>query len=185
MDSLHAVQIRTEVKPLFTKFVQGEELAHNVTYTYSTITRLSGYLIARSKGEHVGSDDPAAMASRIEACIERWGANLLARTTALSTTESGKKTFALTGSTGSLGSHTLRYLLERDDVEKGYCLHRGSSDVAVHKHKELFKSRVLPVELLDSEKLAFVQVDLSKPDLGLSVEKYQEVNPHLDVLIKP
>lgn len=180
LDSLHAVQIRAEIKPLFTKFVVGEDLAHNITYTYPTISRLSAYLIARSKGENFGLDDPIARASRLEACTERWGAKLPKRTTKPLTTEP-KKTFALTGSTGSLGVHTLRYLLERDDVGRVYCLHRGSSDIAVQKHRKLFQDRALPVELLDSEKLAFAQVDLSKPDLALPAEKYKEVNTSFDV----
>jgi thioester reductase-like protein len=66
-------------------------------------------------------------------------------------------------------------LLERDDVEKVYCFHRGASDSAVQRQKKLFQDRALPVNLLDSDKIAFVQIDLSKPDLGLSTEEYDEV----------
>ncbi|KAJ3561651.1 hypothetical protein NP233_g10063 [Leucocoprinus birnbaumii] len=143
LDSLHAVQIRTEVKPLFAKFVKGEELVHNVAYVHPTISQLSAYLIARSKGEVVNLDDPVALISRIEACIERWTANLPERP-ASTVSVSEKKTFALTGSTGSLGVHTLRYLLERDDVEKVYCFHRGASDAAIQRQRKLFQDRAYP-----------------------------------------
>jgi hypothetical protein len=171
---LHAVQIRTEVKPLFANFIKGEELAYNVAYIYPTISRLSAYLIAHSKGEILNLDNPAALTSRIDACIKRWTANL-PEGKASTATEPEKKTLALTGSTGSLGVHTLRYLLERTDVEKVYCFHRGASEVAIQRQKKLFQDRGLPAALLDSGKVVFVQIDLSKPDLGLSADKYNEV----------
>ncbi|KAF5353278.1 hypothetical protein D9756_008134 [Leucocoprinus leucothites] len=182
LDSLHAVQIRTEIKPLFSKFVKGEELMHNVAYVHPTVSQLSAYLIARSKGEVINLDDPAIVASRVEACIERWTANMPERKASTAPVPQ-KKTFALTGSTGSLGVHTLRYLLERDDVEKVYCFHRGASDLAIQRQKKLFYDRTLPVELLDSDKVAFVQIDLSKPDLGLSTEKYDELRGSLTHIV--
>lgn len=182
LDSLHAIQIRTEVKPLFDKFVKGEELVHNVAYVHPTISRLSTYLIARSKGEVINLNDLTALTARLESCIERWTANLPERKASTAPVLK-KKVIALTGGTGSLGVHTLRYSLERDDVEKVYCFHRGASDVAIQRQKKLFKDRALPVELLDSEKVAFVQIDLSKPDLGLSVEKYDELRGSLTHII--
>ncbi|KAF9441936.1 acetyl-CoA synthetase-like protein [Macrolepiota fuliginosa MF-IS2] len=174
LDSLHAVQIRTEIKPLFAKFVKGSELSHNIAYTQPTISRLSAYLISHSKGNHVDLDDPAALVSRIRAYMERWSASLPKRQISTAP-EPERKIFALTGSTGSLGVHTLWNLLERDDVEKVYCLHRGTTNVAVQRHKKLFQDRDLPTELLNSGKVAFVQVDLSRPDLGLSTTKYDEL----------
>ncbi|KAF9445030.1 hypothetical protein P691DRAFT_806313 [Macrolepiota fuliginosa MF-IS2] len=182
LDSLHAVQIRTEIKPLFAKFVKGEELPHNIAYSYPTISRLSTYLISGSKGEHLSPDDPAAVVSRIRTYVERWSAGLPKRRMSTAS-ESERKIFALTGSTGSLGVHTLRSLLERDDVEKVYCLHRGTADVAVQRHKKLFQDRSLPISLLDSGKVSFVQVDLSKPDLGLPKAKYDELRSSLTHIV--
>ncbi|KAF9445031.1 acetyl-CoA synthetase-like protein [Macrolepiota fuliginosa MF-IS2] len=182
LDSLHSVQIRTEIKPLFAKFIKGEELPHNIAYSYPTISRLSTYLISGSKGEHLSPDDPAAVVSRIRTYVERWSASLPKRRMSTAS-EPERKVFALTGSTGSLGVHTLRSLLERDDVEKVYCLHRGTADVAVQRHKKLFQDRSLPISLLDSGKVSFVQVDLSKPDLGLSKAKYDKLRNSLTHIV--
>ena len=175
LDSLHAVQIRSDIKPLFAKFAKGEEPGHNVAYEYPTISQLSEYLIVRSKGEVISNNDSAAVTSRIEACVDRWTAALPERQGSAITVPE-KKTFAITGGTGSLGVHLLRCLLERDDVVKVYCLHRGPSDMATKKQTKLFRDRSLPVELLNSVKVTFMQIDISKSDLGLSTEKYDEVD---------
>jgi len=169
------VQIRSDIKPLFAKFAKDQELGHNVAYEHPTISQLAGYLVACSKGEVIKNNDSAAMISRIEACVDRWTATLPERPVSVAAVPE-KKVLAITGGTGSLGVHLLRNLLERDDVVKVYCLHRGPSNVAMQKQTQLFRDRSLPVELLiNSPKVVFVQVDLSQSDLGLSSEKYDEV----------
>lgn len=168
------MQIRSDIKPLFAKFAKDQELGHNVAYEHPTISQLAGYLVTCSKGEVIKNNDSVAMVSRIEACVDRWTATLSERpASAVAVPE--KKVLAITGGTGSLGVHLLRNLLERDDVAKVYCLHRGPSNVAMEKQTKLFRDRSLPVERLDSTKVVFVQVDLSQSDLGLSSERYDEV----------
>jgi len=169
------VQIRSDIKPLFAKFAKDQELGHNVAYEYPTISQLAGYLVACSKGEVIKNNNSAAMISRIQACIDRWTETLPERQASVAAVPE-EKVLAITGGTGSLGVHLLRNLLERDDVVKVYCLHRGPSNVARKKQTQLFQDRSLPVELLNSTKVVFVQVDLSQSDLGLSTEKYDEVD---------
>jgi len=176
------VQIRSEIKPLFAQFAKDRELGHNVAYEHPTISQLSGYLIACSKGEVIDGNDLAAKISRIKGCVDRWTATLPERQASRVTVLEKKKTLAITGGTGSLGVHLLRNLLERDDVAKVYCLHRGPSNVAMEKQTQLFRDRSVSVELLNPTKVVFVQVDLSQSDLGLSTEKYDEV--HFQLFLK-
>ncbi|KAF9441938.1 hypothetical protein P691DRAFT_790309 [Macrolepiota fuliginosa MF-IS2] len=71
LDSLHSVQIRTEIKPLFATFVKGSELSHNIAYAQPTISYLSTYLISHFKNEHASLDDSAALVSRTRPYVEQ------------------------------------------------------------------------------------------------------------------
>ncbi|KAJ3573323.1 hypothetical protein NP233_g2511 [Leucocoprinus birnbaumii] len=182
-DSLHAIQVRIELKPVFDKFVKGEVFEHNIAYDHPTISRLSAYLVARSKGEVLNSNDAGTLLSRVEHCVERWTGSLPERHPAELTPRPGNAVVALTGSTGSLGVHTLLSLLKRGDVKRVFCLHRGSSEVAAQRQRALFRDRALPIELLDSDKVVFLEIDLSKPGLGLPSGKYEELRKNLTHII--
>lgn len=79
----------------------------------------------------------------------------------------------LTGSTGSLGSHILAFLLASPAVRKVYTLDRGVD--SKDRLKSSFTQRGLPVDSLQSDKLVALVGDLSKSDLGLGESVLKEV----------
>lgn len=91
-------------------------------------------------------------------------------------------TVVLTGSTGSLGSHLLRAILEDSNIVKVYCLNRSAD--AQSRHKEWFASIDLEDEYdLKRQKAEFIKVDFSRRDFGLSATKLDKLTSTTDILI--
>lgn len=86
----------------------------------------------------------------------------------------------LTGSTGGLGSHLLADLVKNDGVKKVYTFDR--SENVQDKQKIAFEDRLLPTNLLKSEKLHSLTVNANRNDFGLASETHEEVkSPHPSV----
>ncbi|KIK80093.1 hypothetical protein PAXRUDRAFT_28248 [Paxillus rubicundulus Ve08.2h10] len=81
----------------------------------------------------------------------------------------------LTGSTGGLGSFLLSRLLENSSVERVYALNRPSSSTPIaERQRSAFLDRGLPVDLLNSCKLVYVEADTLQDQRGLSSALYDE-----------
>ncbi|KXG50671.1 Male sterility, NAD-binding [Penicillium griseofulvum] len=78
-------------------------------------------------------------------------------------------TVILTGSTGSLGSYLLESLHQQQSVKKIYCLNRAEDGKA--KQTAASESRGLTTDW-PSQRVEFIQVDISKPNFGLAAEIY-------------
>lgn len=76
----------------------------------------------------------------------------------------------LTGATGSLGAHILTQLVSLSNVRKVYCLVRTSPNLSPSARltSSLLKRNIQ----LSSPKIIPLSADLSKPDLGLSLEQF-------------
>ena len=84
----------------------------------------------------------------------------------------------LTGSTGGLGSYLLASLLQREDVSVVYAFNRpsrGSTSSIQRRQQSSFEDRGFDVTLLQSEKLVYVETDISQDNLGLDKQLYQKV----------
>jgi hypothetical protein len=78
-------------------------------------------------------------------------------------------TVILTGSTGSLGSYLLESLHQQQSVKKIYCLNRAKDGKA--KQTAASESRGLTTDW-PSQRVEFIQIDISKPNFGLAAEIY-------------
>ena len=89
----------------------------------------------------------------------------------------------LTGATGFLGTHLLEELI-RSTKGKIYCLIRSTdhkpAEERLKNHALQGIKCILTKYLLD--RIVYVLGDLSKPNLGLSPEKYQELSSNVDVI---
>ena len=85
--------------------------------------------------------------------------------------------YLLTGTTGSLGSNMLAQLLEAPGVTRVYAFNRPSKAATLRARQlSAFKERGMNVDLLSSEKLVYVEGDLSAPDFALDHKFYREVS---------
>ncbi|KAF2200028.1 acetyl-CoA synthetase-like protein [Delitschia confertaspora ATCC 74209] len=93
----------------------------------------------------------------------------------------------LTGATGALGAHILHLLRMSDDVEKIYCLVRGSDDCAAREriNKALTQKGLegLDTEAPFDRKVQVLQAELSDPLLGLGQGMYEQLATHVDLIL--
>lgn len=85
----------------------------------------------------------------------------------------------VTGTTGALGSHLLAQLLGNEKISRVWALNRKSSggvDSTMKRQRASFEEKCLDVGLLESEKLVFVESDLSVGGLSLESGVYDEVS---------
>lgn len=90
-------------------------------------------------------------------------------------------TVVVTGSTGSVGSYLLESLLSQRNVEKIYCLNRSQD--GRKKQIESSGSKGLTTHW-PSDRVEFLQVDLSKPRFGLSRDEYAELGAQATHVIR-
>lgn len=113
------------------------------------------------------------------AAVERYTGTFPSVGNAASIPRPARKTVLVTGSTGSLGSHTLEKLLQSRDVEKVYAFVRSRSDLsAAERQSNAFKSRGLDVAALKSPKLTILDGTLAAPAMGLKKDVYDQVSQY-------
>jgi len=85
--------------------------------------------------------------------------------------------YLLTGTTGCLGSNMLAQLLEATATTRVYAFNRPSNTSTLRARQlSAFKQRGLNTTLLSSEKLVYVEGDLSAPGFALNHKLYAEVS---------
>ncbi|KAH7890598.1 acetyl-CoA synthetase-like protein [Phlebopus sp. FC_14] len=89
----------------------------------------------------------------------------------------------LTGSTGGLGSYLLAQLLDNTAVERVYALNRPSSTQIADRQRSAFIDRGLPIGLLESNKLVYVEADAAQDKCGLPGALYDEVRSSITTII--
>ncbi|KAH0828782.1 acetyl-CoA synthetase-like protein [Lanmaoa asiatica] len=81
----------------------------------------------------------------------------------------------LTGSTGGLGSFLLSELLKSPAVQRIFAFNRPSSTKSIEeRQKSAFKDKGLSIDLLNSNKLVYVEANASLEKCGLTPAQYEE-----------
>ncbi|KAI0474340.1 hypothetical protein F4859DRAFT_522017 [Xylaria cf. heliscus] len=93
-----------------------------------------------------------------------------------------KQTVLLTGSTGNLGAYLLDQLVRNSSVSTIICLNRASDGGAEQQKKQIEK-RGLAQNGGYTEKVEYLQVDLSKNQFGVSDEIYARLKKHVHRVI--
>jgi hypothetical protein len=81
----------------------------------------------------------------------------------------------VTGATGSLGSHIVSHLAQLSTVDRVVCLNRLSTEEADERQQKSLAMRGIMLNPAVISKLKVVTTDTSKPNLGLSPERYREL----------
>jgi hypothetical protein len=153
-----------------------EELPSNLVFSYAAISDLAKYIVRMISfggcGDPAGALD-AEKVKVIESSIARLSSGFVGlKHVGLLITPA---VVLITGTTGSLGSFLLASLLKNDRVQRVYAFNRRGTKPSKQRQTNAFLERDLPVNLLNGDKVIFVEGDTAAENLGLSSLLYEEV----------
>ncbi|KAF8121589.1 acetyl-CoA synthetase-like protein [Boletus edulis] len=185
-DSLSATYLRNQMlsamrespDPEITKAAARVPL--NVIFENPTIRLLSARILALVTDCGVGQDVDFVEQHKqiIQAMIEKYSVGLDGPVDGILPSNQliEPAVVLLTGSTGGLGSFLLSELLKCPVVQRVYAFNRPSSIQSIEeRQKAAFKDKSLQIDLLDSNKLVYVEAAASQQKCGLSPTQYEEV----------
>ena len=157
-------------------------LSTQTMYANSTIRKLSA-LIHKRLGPNAVSDEERLDETRItkmESLVHKYTENLpqVSSKKDQSQLKASKLNVVLTGSTGSLGIHLLKSLLDDSTISKIFCLNRSAN--GREKQEESFARIGLETNLTRVE---FIKVSYGEPRLGLSDAQFHELTSAVDIII--
>ncbi len=147
------------------------KLTPRTIYQHPTALSLATTLMQSLEGVSSGRDESEDSLAEMQQMLDTFSCRLesLEKHHPRQTTLPKRKVVLLTGSTGSLGSYVLDSLIRNPTVEKIICLmNRAGSDM--DKQARMNGSRGLCQNFSNVE---FLQVDITKPGLGLGNARYK------------
>ncbi|TFY76549.1 hypothetical protein EWM64_g7463, partial [Hericium alpestre] len=204
LDSLLAIRVRSALITLLKRSGQHIDVPRNIVYSYPTVKGLVEYLqtslTPQASGHASSQMDIDAL---IEKTVEEYTRDLARRQSApekymYAVTDTGdlaarqsapeKYVYAVTGTTGSLGSSFVSYLLDKPDVRKIYLLNRRKPSASLaERHKAVFEERQLDYGLLEKAiqegRAVHLEVDLADPHFGLNEAQYDELRAELTHIV--
>lgn len=114
-------------------------------------------------------------AQELIALVDRFSAQFPSHTGSLPIP--GKETILVTGTTGSLGINVLKTLISLDSVQRIYAYNRGGSfgETSRDRHAKAARLQGIPLSVVDSPKIVYVEGDVSVENLGLPDNIIDEV----------
>ncbi|ETW76160.1 tridomain enzyme adenylation-thiolation-dehydrogenase [Heterobasidion irregulare TC 32-1] len=189
-DSLQATYIRNSVVHALRRSttISVSGIANNFVYSNPTIASMSAFVsrMLNPKGEQsLPRPQFQTKTQEMKQLLRKYTNAFPVHIPALGENDQAQVSDAvlLTGSTGRVGCHLLAQLISNGSVTKVYALNRkGRSDVK-RRQREAFRMWGLDVELADFAKVMFLEGDLSKADLGLGEQIYEEIKQTVTSII--
>ncbi|KAL8904938.1 MAG: hypothetical protein Q9207_002932, partial [Kuettlingeria erythrocarpa] len=201
VDSLKAIQMRRLLQT--TLDLKGAKLGPNIVYEKANARRLARYLHALSRGEEIRPEDDSILAQELinqysvfekhddrsgldygvnGDVSRRWG-NAAVRSLNHSSRSGSPLTTrqVLTGTTGSIGAHTLAQMLPDPNITKIYCPVRGSNPL--QRVFTSLSSRHLDVPERYQDKIFAFESDLSHPAFGLDPSAFALLKRECSLII--
>lgn len=157
-------------------------LSTQVLYANPTVRKLSKF-IYKSLSQHVSGDEHHVLGetriTQMATLVHKYTEDLPQvppRKNQL--LDASKLNVVLTGSTGSLGTHLLRSLLDDPTIMKIYCLNRSVN--SRERQEESFTKLGLKLSLA---KVEFLKANYEKNQLGLSDAQFNELTSTVDIII--
>ena len=148
-------------------------------YEYPTIERMATFLSkAVADPNSAQGVDLATRGRELQAVVDKHTEGFPSRpaVNVSAHTSSHGNVYLLSGTTGGLGSNMLAHLLREPAVGRIYAFNRPSkSSSSEERQFSAFKQRGLDTSLLSSEKIVYVEGDLSVSGFALDEKLYEEV----------
>lgn len=164
MDSLQVMNITREIN----SSLHANLIDPKAIYSHSTIAKLGDH-IATQRGICTKQEVALSRQDRMSSIFQRYASGI----PVVVQTSLAQPCFniILTGSTGSLGSYLLHYLLRHPAINKIYCINR-SADI-IPRQSKVQHERGLSAEF--GTKVEFLETSLSQPYLGLNIATYRKL----------
>ncbi|TFY63173.1 hypothetical protein EVG20_g6432 [Dentipellis fragilis] len=187
LDSLLAIQVRAVLVHALTQSGCTCAVPRNVVYAHPSVSALARYLrnalrgctgLAGTPGPELESESSGS-AELVQSMIAEFSQHFPSAGD-MRTERPRKTVYAITGTTGSLGSHFLSCVLKRQDVDKIYLLARKTtSGSPADRHEIAFRDKGLDsaalTEAIVAGRVALLEVDLSREHLGLPSDVYDQL----------
>ncbi len=131
-------------------------------------------------GLHVDDHTPKPTSESVQALFQQYASSLGCSPQPSLPVSTKRMIVLLTGSTGLLGSYLLEALCRNKNVLQVICLNRSAT--AAEKHQQTGSRRGLTP--IDPERVEFLQVDLSKPQMGLDPTLYERLRTTVTHVIR-
>jgi aryl carrier-like protein len=180
LESLMAMRVRSAVLAALKKSGKSVTVPRNIVYTLPTQAALAGYLRAALVSEAGLGIEDADMQSGIVDTVDAYTVDFPTHQPVNTAGEVEGDIYAVTGTTGSLGSFLVSLLLSKPEVRKIYLLNRKSDTKSIkERHKSAFCDRGLDYELLSQAvsagRAVHVDVALGEKNLALPEGMYDKV----------
>lgn len=178
MDSLQALRVHSLI--MKTLNTHGAQVSHNVVFEHPTLHALTKYLHSLNKGVDSPSESPADIMSQL---LEKYGHFSPHIPGPL---EGRGQAVLVTGITGSLGAHTVAQLVQKQDINKVYCLVRAKSKQDAERRvlESLYRRKLSAhVKSSHQKKIIALPSDLSQPSLGVESDNYERMLEDVGLVI--
>ncbi|KAJ7485751.1 hypothetical protein FB451DRAFT_1230943 [Mycena latifolia] len=193
LESLLAMRIRSSMLAALKKSGKNVSVPQNIVYTLPTQRGLARYLQdALSSSETSMNDQSSAdfdIGATIAHTIDKYTVDFPEHRPAMDDRNlDGGAVYAVTGSTGSLGSFFVSLLLNKPEVAKIYLLNRKTDAGSIEKrHEAAFRSRGLDYGLLtravSEGRVVHLEVSLGENNLGLNRGIYDAMRAELTHIV--
>ncbi|KAF7297348.1 Acetyl-CoA synthetase-like protein [Mycena indigotica] len=188
LDSLMAMRVRAAILAALKKSGNETAVPRNVVYMLPTLSRLIGFLsIGLERRIEQGQVD---VRTAISETIVHYTKDLPVHrpSSEASVSKVTGDTYAVTGTTGSLGSFFVAALLGKPEVRKVYLLNRKNGSRTIEqRHESGFQDRGLDYSVLsvavECGRAVYLDVTLGEPKLGLDDEVYQELTTEITHIV--
>lgn len=125
-------------------------------------------------------NDKSHRAAEIQAVVENCSRSLPSQQRSPKESPTTHLSVVLTGSTGSLGTELLRRFVKDSQISKIYCLNRS---LDARTRQKIALSEGFAINEQDLEKIANFVVDLSAPQLGLTVQDFDILVENVNIIV--
>lgn len=173
--SLQATWIRNSIFHVLrnTPSASVQWFSPNIVYENPTITSLSRLVAAIATAKPFDTRS-STTAEEIEATLDRYTTSFPTHVPSLTAGTADKEVIFVTGTTGALGSAVLAKLVNTESVGKIFAYNRPSKQ-GKERQKDSLKARGYDESLATSEKVIFLEGNLTASGLGLDVAVEDEV----------
>ncbi|KAF7299983.1 Acetyl-CoA synthetase-like protein [Mycena kentingensis (nom. inval.)] len=190
LESLMAMRVRTGVVAALRKAGAAVEVPRNIAYLRPTQAALVAFILDALESGDGSAAKHTDAETKVAEAIARHTANFPVHQPGSDASVSKVQgdVYAVTGTTGSLGSFFVAMLLRQPQVRKVYLLNRKSAGkTAQQRHEAAFRDRGLDgvalADAVDAKRAVYVDIALGEPKLGVSDAVYNELRKEVTHIV--